>query len=382
MTKEPAICSVTLHRIDVTPRTVWTVLALRASDGLVGLGEATLADHERALGAAADQWVPKLLARGTRGDPAAAWQTSPPALAEAAIISAIDAALLDIEAQRQGMAMAALLSEAPRRDIPAYANINRGTTDRSPDGFARRARLAVAQGFDAIKIAPFNEVRDLAPESAAFRPHLEAGLGRIAAVRAAIGPERALRVDCHWRFDPEGAALMIEAAAEHGPDWIECPIPEPTEAIPDLARLRRLANARGIRLAGLERGIGIEAFAPYARAGAYDVAMPDVKYAGGVAPMLEIGVVLAGHGVQVSPHNPSGPIAHAASLHLSAALAGFERLELQFDESPLFAELIGGAPPGFAGPVCTLPDRPGLGVTIDPEMLASTAIAGWPTGSS
>ena len=40
-------------------------------------------------------------------------------------------------------------------------------------------------------------------------------------------------------------------------------------------RLRGLANDHGLRLAGLEEGIGIDAFAPYVEAGAYDVVMPD-----------------------------------------------------------------------------------------------------------
>jgi hypothetical protein len=38
--------------------------------------------------------------------------------------------------------------------------------------------------------------------------------------------------------------------------------------------------------------------------------MPDVKYAGGLAEMLRIGAALAAHGVEVSPHNPSGPVSH------------------------------------------------------------------------
>ncbi len=220
-------------------------------------------------------------------------------------------------------------------------------------------------------------MRDVLPASPDFASRLGAGLARIAAVRQAIGPEPRLRVDCHWRFDPEGAALMIDAAAEHRPDWIECPIPESSETIVEIARLRQRANGLGIRLAGLEHGVGVEAFAPYAEAGAYDVAMPDAKYAGGIAPMLAIGTALDLHGVAVSPHNPSGPIAHAASLHLSAALAGFERLELQFDESPLFAELIGGAPADFAAPVCALPAGPGLGVAIDGQTLDRTRVVSW-----
>ena len=65
---------------------------------------------------------------------------------------------------------------------------------------------------------------------------------------------------------------------------------------------------------------GLEGFRPFLEAGIYDVIMPDVKYAGGLRELLRIGEFAAGLGVACSPHNPSGPIAHAHSLHLSAHL--------------------------------------------------------------
>ncbi|MCB2008914.1 MAG: hypothetical protein KDH93_28150, partial [Rhodoferax sp.] len=136
-----------------------------------------------------------------------------------------------------------------------------------------------------------------------------------------------------------------------------------------------LANAKGIRMAGMEQGIRFEAFRPYCEAGAYDVMMPDVKYMGGLQEMLHAADRFALHGVQFSPHNPTGPICHAASLQLAAAAGSFDMLELQFDESPVFGQLVDAD----FGPVvdghCRFPAGAGLGARLRDAELERHAMA-------
>ncbi len=80
------------------------------------------------------------------------------------------------------------------------------------------------------------------------------------------------------------------------------------------------------------------------------------------------------HDTAVAPHNPTGPIAHAASLHVCAGLRGFSRLELQFNESPLFDALVQPPLPAPAGGRAQVPQGPGLGIALAPSPLASHAI--------
>jgi galactonate dehydratase len=143
-------------------------------------------------------------------------------------------------------------------------------------------------------------------------------------------------------------------------------LPETGDHLPALGRLRGFANNRGVRLAGCEEAVGVAGFEPFLRAGAYDVMMPDVKYVGGLGEMLRVAERLSEAGVAVSPHNPSGPIAHAASLHVSAAMPNFDRLEVQFDETPLFDALVdGGLPRPIDGEVDIKALGTGLGVALD-----------------
>ena len=350
------------HVVQVTPRTQWMFVEVHDADGRVGAGEATLSGQDGPVLEALRRIGAAIMERGRLPAPEHLAEDLP----TAAAVSALDQALGDLSAQRQGLTLAGSLGPVQRTVAPLYANINRRTTDRSPAGFAASARLAAAAGFTAIKLAPFDEVP---PPPRAAPPNMTPGLARIAAVRAAVDPGCAVMVDCHWRFTPAEAPALADAVAESSVTWLECPVPEVAETIPSLVALRARVNARGMRLAGLEHAVGVAGFLPWLRAGAYDAMMPDVKYVGGLTEMLRIADALAAHGVAFSPHNPTGPICHAMSLHICAVAREVDRLEVQFDETPAFGQLVGGDVPQQSGGVSALPTGVGLGMRLDPAML-------------
>ena len=271
------------------------------------------------------------------------------------------------------MRLADALGGAQREGVPVYANINRRTEIRTPEGFASSACDALDAGFGALKVAPFDEVTPADCSRGDVASSIDAGLARVAAVRAVAGAGCRLMVDCHWRFDEAAAARMIDAAATHAVHWIECPLPETRENLGALSRLRKRANAHGILLAGMELGIGVDAFRPFCEAAVYDVMMPDIKYVGGLREMLRCADLFREHGVAMSPHNPSGPAAHAASLHVSAAMEHIDMLELQFDESPLFQALVAGGLPVPQRGISALPGGAGLGIHLDAGTVAAHA---------
>ncbi len=354
--------------VSVTDKTQWTFVEITTADGLKGVGEATLGGVEPQLVAAARQ-----IGDGMMGRDAATINAFGPLFnasrggqAERAVASACEQALWDLMGQRTDLPVHALLGGAVRDRVPVYANVNRRTRDRSPEGCAASARDAVDRGFGFIKIAPFDGVGEGEP---ALAGNLFAtGLERIRAVRRSVGPKTEVMVDCHWRLDEAQASRLLEFAADLRLYWVECPLPETVDRLPALRRVRQAATRNGVRLAGLEMGTHLEDFLPYLRDGIYDVIMPDVKYCGGLAEMRHLAAVAAAHGVLVSPHNPSGPVCHMASLHAAAVISNFFMLEMQFDESPLFDELVGGALPSIEKGWAPLPQGPGLGCRLGPAV--------------
>jgi galactonate dehydratase len=155
--------------------------------------------------------------------------------------------------------------------------------------------------------------------------------------------------------------------------WLECPVPETPELLDVLRALRGDANARGVRLAGCEEMRRVAGFMPFVEAGAYDVMMPDAKYVGGLDEMLAVATVLERRGMGFSPHNPSGPVCHAASVQVCAVAPALDRLEMQYAESPLFDTIVGGGAPRAIDGAIALPRSSGLGVALDTRLARELA---------
>jgi galactonate dehydratase len=85
-------------------------------------------------------------------------------------------------------------------------------------------------------------------------------------------------------------------------------------------------------MAGGEILFGIPGFAPLCRSRAVNVIMPDVKHCGGLMELVRIAAMAEADGIEVAPHNPSGPVSTAASVHVCAVLKNFRLLEFQWGE--------------------------------------------------
>jgi galactonate dehydratase len=364
------IAAIEFLGVNVTAKTNWCFLLVRTESGLTGSGECTLADHEALLAAEAARL-------GLVGEDALARNRlarllphAPGGLVTHAITSALEQALWDLAGQAAGQPIHALLGGALREAVPLYANINRGADPRTPEGFAAAARRAVAAGFRAVKLAPFEPMvwEDAAQPDQ--RAAYAQGLARIAAVRDAVGPDVDVMVDAHWRFSPGGAAGLIRDVAPFGLFWLECPVSEANHA--EIRRLRGLANQRGMRFAGAETLAGLGAYRSIIEAGCYDVLMPDIKYSGGHEEIRRIAGLAQTAGIEIAPHNPTGPICHAHSVQLCATLPNLLPLEVQFGETERFFTMTAGADQRFIQGAAPLPATPGLGLRLDEDGARAT----------
>ena len=355
-----------------TPHSEWTFAELRDADGVVSLVEFTCgAETARAVSLLAEL-VSTLADRGyvdeTTPDAALGLDSARIAAdrALAAAVSAFRSAMVITRAAREGVSLRrALGGEEDAASVPLYANVNRGLfgTPRAPYDFAAAAERAVREGFGTVKCAPFDEV---APPSSPDRilELARPGLERVAAVREAVGPGITVLVDCHSRFEESTAPIVAERLAALDVGWFE----EPVEPTRDAAALARIARAVPILVAGGESGYGEQFFVELVTSGAVEVAMPDVKYCGGVAAAFAAGRRVMDAGGRVSLHSPSGPVAHLAGGHVTAALAGGGEvatpLEYAAHEAEWRPELL-TPPERIERGQLVLPEGPGLGATLD-----------------
>ena len=343
--------------VHVNHRGDWVFVRVHTDAGITGLGEASHSGNDRLLLAVLDHFTDELAG----ADPTAIAairqrlaRLDGGRLAQTAL-SAVEQALWDILGQYLEAPIHTLFGGAMRQRIRLYANINRAVRDRSPAGFAAAARQAADEGFDAVKLAPFDELRT--PDhvrtgpAAAWRP----GVERVRAVRAAVGDGVEVAVDCHGRMDASEALIVAQELANCNLFWFEEPVHH--AFVDDLAAITARAP---MPTASAESLFGMEGFRPFLQRRVVDVLMPDVKHDGGLLATAEIAAAATMNQLLIAPHNPAGPVATAATAQVASTLSNFYILEYAWGEVAWRSQLLSPPETIEAGHL-VLSEEPGLG---------------------
>jgi L-alanine-DL-glutamate epimerase-like enolase superfamily enzyme len=271
-------------------------LTLTDDEGITGRGEAApLEPYDgvplQAAARALDQYRPVLERADELGGPRVL--DSCRAIADVPqALAAVDVALWDRAAQREGRPVAELLTERAAWSVAVNATI--GAEDRA--GAAAGAAEAVEQGYETVKL----------------KVGVGDDAGRVAAVRAVIGPDVALRVDANGAWTVEGAIAAIQTLAPAGLELVE----EPVHGVHELAQVRR---AVPVRIAMDETAAEPGALA----SGSADAVALKLGRCGGISGLLAAAELVRATGAE--PYVTStfdGPVGIAAALHAAAALAG------------------------------------------------------------
>ena len=370
--------SLTVEDVEVFPVKVnkrgnWTILRLKASGGVTGLGDASQSGDDSHTLTYVKQFAGVL-----RGQPVFAieWfrRATAPAIAQygrpaAVAASALEQCLWDIQGKALSVPTYDLFGGRIQKRIRLYANINRSTEERTPEGFARMAEKATAASFDAVKLAPFDEM----PEGLTDRDQIEAfstrGIACGAAVRQAIGPNRDLLIDAHSHFNLEDGLELARRFDSFKLFWLE----EVTPANP-VENLAQINKAAKMPTAGGESIHGVQGFYPYIKAEAVDIVMPDVKVCGGMLELKKITALAEGAGLIASPHGPASPIGNLTAAHVISTVPNFNILEFSYGEVPWRAELI-DPPEQIIDGALALSSRPGLGAILNEKTAAKYAVS-------
>jgi L-alanine-DL-glutamate epimerase-like enolase superfamily enzyme len=248
-----------------------------------------------------------------------------------AALAAIDMALWDLAGRRSGQPVASMLSDAPAAQVPVNATLS--AEDRA--GVAEQAAGAAREGFGCMKV----------------KVGLGDDAGRVAAARAAAGPQMELRLDANGAWSVAQAVASIEALSPAGLELVE----EPTHG---LSGVREVRERVAVRVAIDETAGEAGALA----AGAADAVCLKISRCGGIGGLLAAAALVRTSGAEVYlASNLDGPLGVAAALHAAAALASRGPMpHCGLATLCLFADLPDPLPPR-AGAIA-VPARPGLGV--------------------
>ena len=297
------------------------LLRVEAADGTAGYGEA--APFEPYDGVPLERALAALTGGGGRRPPQAR--------------AAEEVARLDLLARQEDRPLA-----EPAKDAIA---VNMTLPAGPPGETAERARAGVGEGFASFKL----------------KVGLPDDAERVAAVREAVGPWPALRVDANGAWSVDEAVRAIRAIEDHDLEFVE----QPCRRLRELAEVRQrvstpiAADESVASMRELRRALELEAC---------DVVNVKLAGAGGFTPARDLLREARSSGLDAFLSSTlDGPWGIAAALQLAASeglslACGLATLEL-------FDARIARTLPAAKRGTLAVPAGPGLGVQVDEAAL-------------
>jgi galactonate dehydratase len=354
------ITGFSIHKVSVRWRDMMFV-EVHTDAGITGLGEATL-ESRTDIAEAVLRWLePEYVGLDPTG-PEAHWDRvyyvatrwrNGPALMTG--LSAIDMALWDIEAKRLGVPLYRLLGGPIRDGLRVYYthwDANLAPEKRDPAAMAELAKQTKAQGWTAIKYTLPHAETELA--------RIDKAVAELAALRQVFGTQVDIALECAETFSIRSAIQLTGAIAPYRPLFLE----EPTWR-ENPAGLGEVAAKSPVPIATGEGLFSRFEFKQLLDLKGALIIQPDVLHAGGVTELRKIANMAEAYGVEVAPHQCSGPIAHMASMSTMLVCRNFLIHECEGADNDLYVEMTGGTYPVQKQGIVRLPDAPGLGIHMD-----------------
>ena len=302
-------------------------------------------------------------------------------------VSAIEMALWDITGKVYNAPVYALLGGGKFHDkIRIYADT---TESKDPKTYAQRMKerkdvmaltwLKMDLGIEMVADTPgtVTNPTDIEQWQAHQLPHpllamevTDKGIAMleeyVAAVRDAVGMEIPLSMDHLGHLGVKSIIRLGKAYEKYNLSWMEDVIPW---NYTDLLKQISLESPTPI-LTGEDIYLK-EPFEVLCANHAVGKIQPDIATAGGILETHKIGDIAQEYGVPMVLHYAGTPVGCMASVHSAAATQNFLALENHSLDVPWWSSLV---QEGVKSPIVNhgwieVPDRPGLGVTLNEDMV-------------
>ena len=343
----------------------WTHVYVYTDEGIVGIGEATYSHKEFVVAVMVESLKEYVIGKDPFdtesiyhhlfGAGPTAYHTGGVIFTSA--ISGIDQALWDIKGKALGAPVCALLGGPRKARVPVYSHFG----GQSQAELIEDAQRTLDQGYNALKSGITIQERPGPKITVAQLKTIDA---KYAALRGALGPDVLLMDDPHAYFDPPTGLQVARLLEPYHLLFLEEPtIPEDPEGY------HRIRGGTSTPIAGSERLTSKHRFNDFFRAGAVDVAQPDIVYIGGITEMKKVAALAETYQVAIAPHNTKGPVGLMAAAHVMAAIPNALTLEMVAPRRIPWRNNVLRDPLVIEDSCLVVPDRPGLGVAFDQEAL-------------
>jgi len=264
-------------------------------------------------------------------------------------LSGIDMALWDILGKSLNAPVWRLLGGRRHERMPAYASGGWAPEDRIAD----ELRSFVERGdFKAVKM-----------RVGSGDGTLDHSIRRVRAARQGLPDDVDIMCDAHGTWTVPEAKRFCREVASCNIGWLEEPV-----TADDKRGQAEIRAATDIPIASGESEFTRFDFRDLIELRAVDVLQPDLSIAGGITEAMRIEALASAHQLRFAPHLWGGALTFAAGLHVAAVTSTGFLLEYSLGANPMLHELAVEDFSVVEGHV-EIPERPGLGVTIDEEFV-------------
>jgi glucarate dehydratase len=332
-----------------------TIIEIVTDEGLIGLGEVD--GGAGRVAAIYKKLKPILIGRDPHDMEAIIFDINHPLAPDRKLQSGIEMALWDLMAKAAKVRVCDLIGGAYRTRIPVSGYLFFREKSENGRGGEMSAEAIVDQ---AQMLVDRFQVQCIKLKGGVINPAEE--VKAMFRLREKFGPETTLRYDPNAIFSPEESIRIGRQMAALDLEWYE----DPTAGIDGMSRVREsdptpLATNMCVRdFVQLAAGI---------RAKAVDVVLGDPGIWGGIMPCKKLAAVCDTFSLGYSLHSAGEfGISTAAFLQIAASTPN---CSYAIDTHLWFqlGDIVAGEPFGIQNGMMTLPDGPGLGVTLDPERM-------------
>ena len=354
---------------EVKPR--WIFIKIITDEGIEGWGEMISGTKTETVTACANEMCKKLLGRDPF-DIEALWQELYRSFfrggpVNMTVISGIETALWDIKGKYYNMPVYEFLGGKVRDKLKVYSWIG---GDR-PNNVAEEAKQRFDQGFTAVKMNATEELHYIDSYE-----KVDQVLERMNSIKELLGNKIQVGIDFHGRVHKPMAKILIKELEPFRPMFIEEPVlPENWDSIIDIAKNSPIPIATGERLSTRWE------FKRLFNNNSVDIIQPDVALAGGILETRKIAAAAEMYDIAVAPHAPYGPVALAATLQLDMCTPNVfiqeQSLGIHYNKGFDLIDFVKNKEIFmFKDGYLDVPEKPGLGIEIDEELVKKVSAEG------
>jgi len=298
------------------------IVVIETDEGLTGIGEACAYGWPRTIESWVAWFAPTLLGRDPRDRAIVPHPDHGTLRPYSCAVAGIDCALWDLRGKIAGKRVAELLTPDPVDRVRVYASSGcRYDWRERPEQLIEEALALIDAGFSAYKFRIGTECAWDGVTTGRF-------LGLVRELAGAVGGRIELMLDGN----------------------------------------QRLNRAVDLPITGGEQFASLQQFRPYLERGAYGIVQPDAGICG-ITECFAIAEMADRYGVDCCPRSWHNGLMALANGHLVAALPRPRVLEVCQLQGPLQWAILAD-PPALTDGYLALPDTPGLGATLAPDLEA------------